>query len=98
MKLETGRVSPYRAAAELKHNARVREVSIWAADPARGNMYPNSHPQSRALYDRAHSLPGGNTRTTVFAKPFPIYAARRRLPRLMSTATNTSIASTTSRR
>jgi glutamate-1-semialdehyde 2,1-aminomutase len=42
-----------------------------------GNMYPDSHPRSRALYGRAlNSLPGGNTRTTVFMKPFPIYAAR----------------------
>jgi glutamate-1-semialdehyde 2,1-aminomutase len=40
-------------------------------------MYPDSHPQSRELYARAlSSLPGGNTRTTVFMKPFPIYAAR----------------------
>lgn len=40
-------------------------------------MYPDSNPHSRALYDRAlNSLPGGNTRTTVFMKPFPIYAAR----------------------
>jgi glutamate-1-semialdehyde 2,1-aminomutase len=40
-------------------------------------MYPDSHPQSRELYARAlNSLPGGNTRTTVFMKPFPIYAAR----------------------
>ena len=29
------------------------------------------------MYDRAlASLPGGNTRTTVFMKPYPIYAAR----------------------
>ena len=40
-------------------------------------MYPDSSPHSQALYDRAlNSLPGGNTRTTVFMKPFPIYAAR----------------------
>ncbi|WP_213774245.1 aspartate aminotransferase family protein [Bradyrhizobium sp. dw_78] len=40
-------------------------------------MYPDSNPHSRALYDRAlNTLPGGNTRTTVFMKPFPIYAAR----------------------
>ena len=32
---------------------------------------------SQKLYDRAlSSLPGGNTRTTVFMKPYPIYAAR----------------------
>lgn len=39
-------------------------------------MYPNNHDRSRDLYQRAlKSLPGGNTRTTVFMKPFPIYAA-----------------------
>ncbi|MCA6119955.1 aspartate aminotransferase family protein [Bradyrhizobium sp. WSM 1738] len=40
-------------------------------------MYPNLNSRSKALYDRAvASLPGGNTRTTVFMKPYPIYAAR----------------------
>lgn len=39
-------------------------------------MYPANHSQSRDLYQRAlKSLPGGNTRTTVYMKPFPIYAA-----------------------
>ena len=39
--------------------------------------YPDDSPRSRALYERAcASLPGGNSRTTVFMKPFPIYAAR----------------------
>jgi glutamate-1-semialdehyde 2,1-aminomutase len=40
-------------------------------------MYPDSKSNSQKLYDRAlSSLPGGNTRTTVFMKPYPIYAAR----------------------
>jgi glutamate-1-semialdehyde 2,1-aminomutase len=40
-------------------------------------MYPDPKSSSRKLYDRAlSSLPGGNTRTTVFMKPYPIYAAR----------------------
>jgi glutamate-1-semialdehyde 2,1-aminomutase len=40
-------------------------------------MYPDSKSHSQKLYDRARSsLPGGNTRTTVFMKPYPIYAAR----------------------
>ncbi|MEW6641767.1 MAG: aspartate aminotransferase family protein [Pseudomonadota bacterium] len=40
-------------------------------------MYPDLSSQSNTLYDRARtSLPGGNTRTTVFMKPYPIYAAR----------------------
>jgi glutamate-1-semialdehyde 2,1-aminomutase len=39
--------------------------------------YPEGADRSRALYQRAcESLPGGNTRTTVFMKPFPIYASR----------------------
>lgn len=40
-------------------------------------MYPDLKSNSHALYNRAlASLPGGNTRTTVFMKPYPIYAAR----------------------
>jgi glutamate-1-semialdehyde 2,1-aminomutase len=40
-------------------------------------MYPDPKSVSRAMYDRAlASLPGGNSRTTVFMKPYPIYAAR----------------------
>ena len=41
------------------------------------SMYPGSKFPSQKMYDRAlASLPGGNTRTTVFMKPYPIYAAR----------------------
>ncbi len=37
----------------------------------------NSTARSAALYERAKEvMPGGNTRTTVFFKPHPIYAAR----------------------
>lgn len=40
-------------------------------------MYPDLTSRSHSLYDRAlASLPGGNTRTTVFMQPYPIYAAR----------------------
>src|SRR3954469_7610248 len=40
-------------------------------------MYPDSNSSSQKMYDRAlASLPGGNSRTTVFMKPYPIYAAR----------------------
>jgi glutamate-1-semialdehyde 2,1-aminomutase len=40
-------------------------------------MYPDLKSHSQKLHDRAlSSLPGGNTRTTVFMKPYPIYAAR----------------------
>src|SRR5216684_2924674 len=45
--------------------------------PVKQNMYPDSKSRSQKLYDRAlTSLPGGNSRTTVFMKPYPIYAAR----------------------
>jgi glutamate-1-semialdehyde 2,1-aminomutase len=38
--------------------------------------FPDDAPRSKLLYERAkRSLPGGNTRTTVFMKPFPLYAA-----------------------
>jgi glutamate-1-semialdehyde 2,1-aminomutase len=40
-------------------------------------MYPDPKSRSHELCDRAlSSLPGGNTRTTVYMKPYPIYAAR----------------------
>lgn len=39
--------------------------------------HPTPSSRSRELYERAqNSLPGGNTRTTVFMKPHPLYAAR----------------------
>jgi len=39
--------------------------------------YPDDMPASRRLFARAAKvMPGGNTRTTVFMQPFPIYAAR----------------------
>ncbi|HEY0295510.1 MAG TPA: aspartate aminotransferase family protein, partial [Bordetella sp.] len=40
-------------------------------------MYPDTASKSYALHQRAkRSLPGGNTRTTVFMSPYPVYAAR----------------------
>ncbi|HET9017939.1 MAG TPA: aminotransferase class III-fold pyridoxal phosphate-dependent enzyme, partial [Acetobacteraceae bacterium] len=39
--------------------------------------YPEGAPNSRALHERAKRvLPGGNTRTTVYMHPFPLYAVR----------------------
>ena len=39
-------------------------------------MYPDLASESQSLYTRARrSLPGGNTRTTVYMQPYPIYAA-----------------------
>jgi glutamate-1-semialdehyde 2,1-aminomutase len=40
-------------------------------------MYPQSHRRSEQLHQRARAyMPGGNTRSTLYMKPFPIYAAR----------------------
>jgi glutamate-1-semialdehyde 2,1-aminomutase len=40
-------------------------------------QYPDDTSKSAALYERAKQyLPGGNTRTTIFLKPYQIYAAR----------------------
>lgn len=39
--------------------------------------HPSDGSRSKALHDRAkRSLPGGNTRTTVYRKPYPLYAVR----------------------
>ena len=39
--------------------------------------YPDSSPLSSKLFERARKvMPGGNTRTTVYIDPFPIYADR----------------------
>lgn len=41
------------------------------------STYPASCPRSEELFARARKvMPGGNTRTTVFIDPFPIYAER----------------------
>jgi len=40
-------------------------------------VYESLTPASRALWERAlGSLPGGNTRTTIFHDPYPVYVAR----------------------
>lgn len=40
-------------------------------------IYPADDSRSRALFERAQRyLPGGNTRTTVYMKPYPVYAVR----------------------
>lgn len=39
--------------------------------------FPDHCPASKALHERARRvMPGGNTRTTVFVEPFPLYAVR----------------------
>ena len=55
-------------------------------------MYPDPNSSSQRLYDRAlSSLPGGNSRTTVFMKPYPIYAARGEGCRVFDVDGNTFI-------
>lgn len=40
-------------------------------------MYPDPSSRSQALHTRAkRTLPGGNTRTTVYLSPYPVYAAQ----------------------
>lgn len=42
-----------------------------------GQSYPVDTSRSKALFERAQAvLPGGNTRTTVYMKPYQLYAAR----------------------
>lgn len=39
-------------------------------------MYPDSSSRSQAMHTRARAaLPGGNTRTTVYLSPYPVYAS-----------------------
>jgi glutamate-1-semialdehyde 2,1-aminomutase len=48
----------------------IRLVHTNAAE----DRYRNATPNSRALYERAtQSLPGGNTRTTIYHQPYPFY-------------------------
>lgn len=50
-----------------------------ATDGARTDAYRGAEAQSARLYERARKvLPGGNTRTTLYEAPYPIYAARGR--------------------
>lgn len=54
------------------HRARESEVNRGL-----NLQFPDFKSRSFALSERAkQSLPGGNTRTTVYMKPYPIYAAR----------------------
>jgi glutamate-1-semialdehyde 2,1-aminomutase len=40
-------------------------------------MFPDDHPGSRALFERALKvMPGGNSRHTVYFPPYPVYAAK----------------------
>ena len=65
------------AATKLRFAGR-NPAAIRACPTMLGSrMYPDPNSSSQKMYDRAlASLPGGNTRTTVFMKPYPIYAAR----------------------
>src|SRR5262249_34475375 len=42
-----------------------------------GHAFPDAKSRSASLYDRSLKvLPGGNSRTTVYFPPYPVYAAR----------------------
>jgi hypothetical protein len=62
----------------LKYNAQFHLLRNFGHNGREvSKIYPDSKSHSQKLYDRAlSSLPGGNTRTTVFMNPYPIYAAR----------------------
>ncbi len=50
--------------------------SLGAAVAEAEERYAAANPSSRSLYERARAnLPGGNTRTTVYFSPFPLYMA-----------------------
>ena len=52
------------------------EVTRATTDIAGATSYARSTPVSRVLWERAlGSLPGGNTRTTIFHDPYPVYLA-----------------------
>jgi glutamate-1-semialdehyde 2,1-aminomutase len=53
-------------------------VSVHSADTTAAlEEYRHRTPNSRRLYERAvQSLPGGNTRTTIFFEPYPFYFDR----------------------
>ena len=53
----------------------IQESEVRSADCVQ--KYEKQNPGSRALYERAlKSLPGGNTRSSVFFEPFPPYMVR----------------------
>ena len=53
----------------------MQETKVGIADCVQ--EYEKQNPGSRALYERAlKSLPGGNTRSSIFFEPFPTYMAR----------------------
>ncbi len=71
MRRSTGRGRPQRS----------RHAEVVSADDFLISemqlTYPSDSPRSGALYEEAKKyLPGGNTRTTVYMTPFPLYAAR----------------------
>ena len=56
---------------------RVVKFRPQCAVAGKAKHVSGSKSRSQQLYDRAlKSLPGGNSRTTVFMQPYPIYAAR----------------------
>ena len=57
--------------------ARMWRMTRTATGSAATERYTKLTPASRALWERAlGSLPGGNSRTTIYQDPYPIYATR----------------------
>jgi glutamate-1-semialdehyde 2,1-aminomutase len=60
----------------IQSPARGANQSLDAAVAEAEARYAAANPKSRALHDAAQAnLPGGNTRTTVYFSPFPLYMA-----------------------
>lgn len=57
------------------HSERKSTMTKVAAGPSRAEQrYQQTAPKSARLFERAaRSLPGGNTRTTIFVEPYPYY-------------------------
>jgi glutamate-1-semialdehyde 2,1-aminomutase len=54
----------------------MREMAKTTVGAASSERHSELTPESRALWERAlRSLPGGNSRTTIFHDPYPLYAA-----------------------
>ena len=73
-------------------------INVAAALAEAQEQYRARHPKSLALHEEAcAALPGGNTRHSIYADPFPLTMVRATAPICGTpTATNTSIFSANS--
>ena len=71
---KAGQPHPHAEATEL---ARMAQMARTATGSTAEERYTHLTTASRALWERALGLlPGGNTRTTIFHDPYPVYLAR----------------------